>query len=80
MGAHCIERAWEEFQQGKRVKTGIMIHFVISEVDEGEPIVQQEVSIEGCGTLEELQERLHECEHGLIVEGTRVVLEGEKKR
>ncbi|CAK4029515.1 related to phosphoribosylglycinamide formyltransferase [Lecanosticta acicola] len=75
IGAHCIERAWEEFQAGKRKKTGIMIHHVIAEVDLGEPIVQEEVSIEGCGKLEDLQERLHKVEHTLIVEGTRKVLD-----
>ena len=31
--------------------------------------------MEGCGSLEALQERLHGCEHGLIVEGTRIVIE-----
>lgn len=75
VGAHCIERAWEEFKAGKRTKTGIMIHYVITEVDMGEPIVQQEVSIEGCETVENLQERIHEAEHKLIVEGTRRVVE-----
>lgn len=75
IGAGCIERAWEEFEQGKRTKTGIMIHYVIAEVDLGEPIVQQEVDIQGCGTLGDLQERIHQAEHGLIVEGTRRVVE-----
>lgn len=78
VGAHCIERAWEEFKAGKRTKTGIMIHYVIAEVDMGEPIVQQEVSIEGCETVEHLQERIHEAEHKLIVEGVRRVLEKRK--
>lgn len=75
VGAHCIERAWDEFKAGKRTKTGIMIHYVITEVDMGEPIVQQEVSIEGCETVEDLQQRIHEAEHKLIVEGTRRVIE-----
>ncbi|KXS95969.1 hypothetical protein AC578_8105 [Pseudocercospora eumusae] len=75
VGAHCIERAWEEFRQGKRLKTGIMIHYVISEVDEGDPIVQREIDMEGCETLEELQQRVHRAEHVLIVEGARIVVE-----
>lgn len=75
IGAHCIERAWDEFQAGKRTKTGIMVHYVITEVDMGEPILQQEVSIEGCNTLEDLQERLHKCEHSIIVEGTKAVFQ-----
>ncbi|KAK3700130.1 Bifunctional purine biosynthetic protein ADE5,7 [Vermiconidia calcicola] len=75
IGANCIQRAWDEFQAGKRTKTGVMVHYVIAEVDMGEAVVQQEVDMEGCGNLEELNERIHACEHGLIVEGTRRVLE-----
>ncbi|USW57472.1 Putative formyl transferase, phosphoribosylglycinamide formyltransferase [Septoria linicola] len=75
VGAGCIERAWKEFQEGQRTKTGIMIHYVIREVDLGEPIVSEEVGIEGCKELGELQERIHQAEHGLIVEGTRRVVE-----
>ena len=79
VGAGAIKRAWEEFQAGKRVKTGVMVHFVITEVDMGDAIVQQEVEMEGCASLEELEGRIHGTEHGLIVEGTRRVLEKERK-
>lgn len=79
IGAGAIERAWEEYQQGKRTKTGVMIHYVIAEVDMGEPIVQKEVDINGCKDLEDLQERIHQCEHELIVEATRIVLKGKVK-
>jgi phosphoribosylglycinamide formyltransferase len=75
VGAGCIKRAWEEFTAGKRTKTGVMVHYVIAEVDMGEPVVQQEVDMEGCASLEELEGRIHATEHGLIVEGTRRVLE-----
>jgi phosphoribosylglycinamide formyltransferase len=74
VGAGAIKRAWEEFKAGKRTKTGVMVHYVIAEVDMGEPVVQQEVDMEGCETLEELEGRIHGTEHGLIVEGTRRVL------
>ncbi|KAK3677662.1 Bifunctional purine biosynthetic protein ADE5,7 [Recurvomyces mirabilis] len=40
IGAGCIERAWDEFEAEKRTETGIMIHYVIEEVDMGEPIVR----------------------------------------
>ena len=79
IGAHAIERAWDEWKRGERSKTGVMVHYVIAEVDMGEPIVQREVQIEGCETLEALQERMHETEHGLIVEGTKKVLEGKNR-
>ncbi|KAK5122470.1 hypothetical protein LTR85_004054 [Meristemomyces frigidus] len=75
IGAGCIKRAWDEYEAGKRTKTGIMIHYVIAEVDMGEPIVQEEISIEGCKTLKELEERIHQHEHGLIVKGTKTAVE-----
>ncbi|QIX00922.1 hypothetical protein AMS68_006439 [Peltaster fructicola] len=80
VGARCIERAWEEFQKGKRTKTGAMVHYVIVDVDMGEPIVQREVDITGCETLEQLQERIHKLEHVLIVEGAKAVLETSQSR
>lgn len=79
IGGNAIERAWEEYQQGKRTKTGVMVHYVIAEVDMGEPVVQKEVEIEGCKTLKDLQERMHECEHLLIVEATRKVLQAKQR-
>ena len=80
VGAHCIEDAWEEYQAGRRTKTGVMIHRVIAEVDMGEPIVQREVSIEGCASLQELQQRLQSTEHPLIVEGVKMAIEMSRKK
>ncbi|KAF2212924.1 hypothetical protein CERZMDRAFT_22131, partial [Cercospora zeae-maydis SCOH1-5] len=80
VGAGCIERAWEEFEQGKREKTGVMVHYVIKEVDLGEPIVWEEVDMKGCQSKEELMGRVRGKEHGIIVEGTRRVVEGLRGR
>ena len=77
--ANCIKMAWEEFQAGKRTKTGIMIHYVIAEVDMGEPIVQAEFGMDGLETLGELEERVHMHEHGLIVRGTKIAIEALKR-
>lgn len=79
IGAGCIQRAWEEFQHGKRTKTGVMVHYVIAEVDMGKPILQREVDMEGCQSLEELESRIHKVEHVIIVEGAKTVLEQQKK-
>ncbi|KAK5132443.1 hypothetical protein LTR08_009054 [Meristemomyces frigidus] len=76
VGAGCIKRAWDEYEAGKRRSTGIMIHYVIAEVDMGEPIVQEEISMEGCKTLADLEESIHDREHGLIVKGTKIVTQG----
>ncbi|KAF2766018.1 phosphoribosylglycinamide formyltransferase [Teratosphaeria nubilosa] len=80
VGAHCIERAWCEFEEGKRKETGIMIHYVIEEVDMGEPIVDETISIGGCKTSGELEERIHSHEHGLIVKGTKVAIDALKAK
>jgi phosphoribosylglycinamide formyltransferase len=56
-----------------------MIHEVIAEVDAGEAIVTKEVELREGESLDDLETRIHEVEHGLIVEGTRRTLERIKK-
>lgn len=75
-GAGAIERAYNDFKNGKLEDdtTGIMIHYVISEVDRGDPIVVREIQCKSSETLEELQNRIHEQEHELIVEGTKMAI------
>ena len=74
-GAHAIERAYKAFQEGLISETGIMIHYVISEVDMGEPIVVQPIPMLKEETEDQLEARIHQAEWGLIVEGTRKALE-----
>jgi len=74
-GAHAIDRAYAAFQEGKIEHTGIMIHYVISEVDMGQPILTRNVEIKKTDTLDELEERIHSNEWELIVQGTRQVAE-----
>ncbi|KAI1490169.1 phosphoribosylglycinamide formyltransferase [Biscogniauxia mediterranea] len=71
-GANAIERAFEEFKAGRLTRTGIMAHYVIDEVDRGEPIVVKEIEWKGEG-LEELKERMHVHEHELIVKAAAKV-------
>jgi len=73
-GAHAIERAWNAFQEGQIKKTGVMIHYVIEQVDEGEPIVVKEIEMYEGESLETLEERVHKIEHQAIVEGTNIAL------
>jgi len=76
-GAGAIERAHQDWLDGRIEKTGIMIHYVTSEVDMGEPILVEEVPfVKGVDEdVEKLKERIHEEEHKIIVEGTRVAVE-----
>lgn len=73
-GARAIERAFDAFKRGEICHTGVMVHKVIPEVDRGDVIIHQEVEITKADTLESLQHRLHQVEHSLIVEGTRLFL------
>ncbi len=70
-GTHAIERAYEAFQRGEIEHTGVMVHWVIPEVDAGPVIVSEEVPILPSDTLDDLAARVHEVEHRLIVEAIR---------
>ncbi|KAI5251424.1 putative phosphoribosylglycinamide formyltransferase [Aureobasidium subglaciale] len=74
-GAHAIDEAYKAFQEGKIDHTGIMIHYVIQEVDMGEPIVTREIPIRKGESQDELEQRIHENEWELIVQGTRKAID-----
>lgn len=62
--------------------TGCLIHEVIREVDMGTPVIVEEIPfVKGEDEdLGKFEEKLHEREHGLIVEGTRIMVERIKGR
>ncbi|KAI1209087.1 phosphoribosylglycinamide formyltransferase [Annulohypoxylon truncatum] len=76
-GAGAIERAYEDFKAGKLEDntTGIMIHYVIAEVDRGEPILVQKIQIQEGESLEDLEQKIHGYEHDLIVKATALLAE-----
>ncbi len=80
-GAGAIERAHQDWKDGKIEKTGIMVHYVISQVDMGEPILVKEIPfMEGVDEdIEKLKERMHEEEHRIIVTGTKIAVERLRK-
>ncbi|CAM9011175.1 unnamed protein product [Wickerhamomyces anomalus] len=78
-GTHAIDRAWKAAQDGEITKGGVMVHYVIQEVDQGEPLIVKEIEIPKGITLEEYEEKVHSVEHGAIVEGTVKALELAKK-
>ncbi|BGP44031.1 Bifunctional purine biosynthetic protein ADE5,7 [Rhodotorula kratochvilovae] len=60
---------------GRRIdKTGIMIHRVIPLLDAGRPVVVKEVPMVEGESLEGLETRIHEVEHGAIVEAVAEVV------
>jgi len=61
---------------GKITETGVMIHYVIVEVDRGEKLIEEAISLShpADDTIEALEEKIHRVEHRLIVEGTERAL------
>lgn len=70
-GAHAIDDAYKAYQEGRIEKTGIMIHYVILEVDMGEPIVTREIPMRKGESQDDLEQRIHQNEWELIVQGTQ---------
>ena len=62
---------------GQITETGVMIHYVIAEVDRGNLLVEVPVHLEhpADDTLAALEEKIHQVEHKLIVQGTQMAIE-----
>lgn len=73
-GTHAIERAHEAFQRGEIKRTGVMVHKVIPEVDAGQVVTMEPVPIFAGESVDELEERIHEVEHNLIVAAVALML------
>lgn len=68
-GVHAIERAFDAYQRGEITQTGVMVHYVPDEgVDIGPVITRQVVPIYPSDTIDDLEERVHVCEHELLIE------------
>ena len=76
-GANAIERAHKDFMEGKTSETGLMIHYVIKDVDMGEPILVMDVPLSHPedDDVKAMEERFHELEHQAIVDGTRKAIQ-----
>jgi formyltetrahydrofolate-dependent phosphoribosylglycinamide formyltransferase len=68
-GMHAIEEAWKAYHRGEIEHTGVMVHLVPDEgVDDGPVVAQVEVPIGADDTLEDLEARVHEVEHRLLIQ------------
>jgi phosphoribosylglycinamide formyltransferase 1 len=75
-GTHAIERAYQAFQCGEIKHTGVMVHLVPDEgVDDGPVLATEIVPIHLIDTLESLEARVHEIEHGLLVKTLKTLLQ-----
>ena len=75
-GTHAIQRAFEAYQRGEIERTGCMVHVTIPEVDAGPVIAQAEVPILPSDSLADLEIRMHQAEHTLLVTAVQSVLTG----
>ncbi|WP_457603321.1 phosphoribosylglycinamide formyltransferase [Nitratifractor sp.] len=69
-GLHAIEKSWED----EHSEGGVTVHWVSSELDGGEVIVQYELEKEGFETFEEYDETIRRIEKEALVEGICDVL------
>lgn len=78
-GTRAIERAFAEFAQGTRRKTGVMVHFVPDEgIDNGPVIASQVVPIHAADTLVTLEARIHATEHALVIDALQQLITQQK--
>jgi len=73
-GTQAIQRAHEAYQRNEIEHTGCMVHFTIPEVDAGPVIAQAEVPILPTDSLDDLEARMHQTEHTLLVAAIQAVL------
>jgi formyltetrahydrofolate-dependent phosphoribosylglycinamide formyltransferase len=73
-GTHAIQRAYEAYQRDEIAHTGCMVHFTIPEVDAGPVIAQAEVPILPTDSLADLETRMHQAEHEVLVTAVRDLL------
>lgn len=68
-GTGAIERAWDEAVDGRRTRTGIMVHLVPDEgVDDGPVLGTADVEIDIDAGFDEFVAMVHATEHRLLVD------------
>jgi phosphoribosylglycinamide formyltransferase-1 len=76
-GVNAIARAYEAYQRGEIEGTGVMVHLVPDEaVDAGPVVATAPVPIFPTDTLADLEARVHQTEHDLLVSALLSLLTG----
>lgn len=73
-GAHAIRDA---FEYGVRV-SGVTIHFIDSELDQGTIITQKSVEIDEVDTLASFEAKVHKLEHELFYKAVEKIIKEQK--
>ena len=66
-GVNAIQRAYDDFTQGLTNHSGVMIHFVVPEMDAGEVIEQMSVPLLAGDSLAEFETRIHAAEKIVLI-------------
>lgn len=67
-GIRAIERAYNQFLEGTRTRSGVMVHCVPDEgVDDGPVLATVDVALHPGDTLADFTARMHRAEHALVV-------------
>jgi formyltetrahydrofolate-dependent phosphoribosylglycinamide formyltransferase len=73
-GTHAIERTFAAWEAGEVELGGCMVHYVVPEVDAGEPLIVAHVPIMPDDELSDFEMRLHAAEHQIIVKAVHLAL------
>ncbi|MFN3200440.1 MAG: phosphoribosylglycinamide formyltransferase [Bradymonadia bacterium] len=73
-GTHAIERAWAAAQRKQIDHTGVMVHYVVPEVDAGPTLCTETVPVFRGITLKGLEGQIRTVEHRLLVEAVAKAL------
>ena len=74
VGTHCIEKAWGEYVNGKITETGVMVHWVTSDLDKGDCIQSLRIPIHGCNSVEDLTERIQCYEKDILENVVKMII------
>lgn len=72
-GKQAIERAYAAYLRDEITHSGVMVHYVIPEVDAGRVIAQTEVEILPDDTLTTFEARMHHVEHQVLVQAISLI-------
>lgn len=73
-GADGVGDAFKAFKEGKITRTGVMVHYVVEEVDGGNTINSMEVPIFDDDTVNTLRNRIRYYEKFVLIEGIQKVI------
>tara|TARA_B100001964_G_scaffold115528_1_gene128779 strand:+ start:259 stop:2127 length:1869 start_codon:yes stop_codon:yes gene_type:complete len=80
IGWNAIDKAYDEFRQNKRIKTGLMFHQITEKVDKGAVVYSQEVPFLENDSYESYYGRMRKLEKTVVLNGLLKVLSEQKEK